>query len=189
MLNFKKFYVFCLTVLTLFVSFNNYAAPTKLSAITDFDINRYLGMWYEIARFPISYEEGCIAPTTAEYSVDPSNRDTIIVRNKCYKGNDEYSTIQGVAHFAGSRNVAELKAKFLPAFLRWLPIASGDYWVLYTDYEHYALVSDGSYDYLWLLGRSEILDTAKIKKILVLAQDQGFDVQKFEFNYPFKITE
>ena len=185
MLSFKKLYTLSLATLALLLSFNNYASPTKQFAVTDFEINRYLGTWYEIARFPISFEKGCIAPTTAEYSVNADDSDTMIIKNKCYKDNNQYSTVQGIAHFVGVRNVAELKVKFLPAFLRWLPIGTGGYWVLYTDYEHYALVSDGSYDYLWLLGRSEILDIAKIKKILALAQDQGFDIQKFEFNYPF----
>jgi apolipoprotein D and lipocalin family protein len=189
MLNFKKLYTFSFAMLTLFFSSNNYAAPTQQFAITDFEINRYLGTWYEIARFPISFEKGCIAPTTAEYSVEAHDSDAMIIKNKCYKGNNQYSTIQGIAHFVDTRNVAELKVKFLPAFLRWLPIGTGGYWVLYTDYENYALVSDGSYDYLWLLSRSEILDTAKIKKILAVAKNQGFDIQKLEFNYPFKIAK
>ena len=160
-----------------------YAVEGKVVAMTHFDSAKYLGTWYEVARIPFYFEDGCVAPITAKYSLDPENNAVINVVNQCQKVNEVSKPATGKAYFVGATDVAELEVTFLPQYLHWLPFGYGDYWVLYTDYTGYALVGSPDHKYLWILSRSEKLDKAKINQLLAIAESQGFDVKKLLFNY------
>ena len=157
-------------------------AATPVTTIRDFIPEKYLGSWYEVARLPMFFERNCRAPIIAHYRVDPNNVNTILVQNSCTKTDGTVSIANAVAHFTQTPNVAELKVNFLPAVLHWLPFTSGDYWVLYTDYTHYALVGDPSHKYLWILSRSEHTSREQVKKLVELAKVQGFATDELIFN-------
>jgi apolipoprotein D and lipocalin family protein len=160
-----------------------YGAEGKVTAMTQFDSAKYLGTWYEVARIPFYFEDDCVAPVTANYSIDPQKNNVIDVVNQCQKINKATKPALGKAYFVGATDVAELEVTFLPQYLHWLPFGYGDYWVLYTDYTGYALVGSPDHKYLWILSRSEKLDKAKINQLLAIAESQGFDVKKLLFNY------
>jgi apolipoprotein D and lipocalin family protein len=155
----------------------------NVTPIADFEIKSYLGTWYEIARLPNRFEKKCIAPITANYSIDPNNANKVIVVNKCSRNGDGPSIAEGAASFVESANVGKLEVTFLPKYLRWLPIGYGDYWVLYVDYEKIALVGSPDHDYLWVLARSDNVDKESMIKVLAIAKNQGFETDKLIFNY------
>jgi apolipoprotein D and lipocalin family protein len=180
---------FKLFLLSYLIITSAHAQKAQVIAVDHFSVERYLGTWYEVARIPFYFERDCRAPTTAHYALDPHDTNKISVINTCYVDNNKYKSATGVAYFSGAANVGKLTVTFLPTYLRWVPFTHGNYWVLYTDYEHYSLVGDPSHKYLWLLSRSEKLEPQRINALLKIAQEQGFDITKLVFNYPFTPIE
>lgn len=171
---------FILSVLLLFV---NVSYAIDIVPTSNFDSNRYTGNWYEIARLPNRFEKNCVVPITANYSVNSDEKLQIIVVNKCNTRNNETDVVTGVAKFVESDTVGKLKVTFLPEWLRWLPFGYGDYWVLYTDYDNISVVGSPDHEYLWILARVEGLKSDVLERALLVAKNQGFDVDKLIFNY------
>lgn len=151
-----------------------------VTAINNFTPEKYLGAWYEIARIPFFFENGCIAPTVANYKL---NGDELDVTNHCHKSDGSYEQATGAAYFVESANIGKLKVTFVPSWLRFTHVGRGDYWILYTDY-NYSLVGSPNHKYLWILARSEQANPEKIAELLAIAKQQGFDIKQLEFNYP-----
>ena len=149
-------------------------------AVSDFKATEYLGTWYEIARLPLWFERKCIAPITANYSLEDGN---IMVVNKCLRSNGEYDVANGIAEFELESSIAILKVSFVPEWLRWTGAGKGDYWVLYTDYSQIALVGSPDYKYLWVLSRNEHPDQQVVTKIVNYAQKLGYPTQLLIYNY------
>ena len=140
-----------------------------LQVVEEFEINKYLGTWYEIARLPNNFEDGlkCIK---AEYSMK-SNGDIEVINSGVKVGKTEkLKDINGTAWIPNSDEPAKLKVRFF-----WP--SSADYWVLYIDgnYE-YALVGGPSGKFLWVLSRSKKLDQKIINKLLIKAKESGFNI-------------
>ncbi|MBP9743573.1 MAG: lipocalin family protein [Burkholderiales bacterium] len=171
---------FILCVLGLFI---NISYAIDIVPISNFDSNKYLGNWYEIARLPNRFEKNCIAPITANYSVNPDNNLQIIVVNKCNTKNNEPDVATGVAKFVEFATVGKLKVTFLPKWLRWLPVGYGDYWILNTDYDNISVVGSPDHEYLWILARTENTNQDQLNQAIEFAKEQGFDVSKLIFNY------
>lgn len=125
----------------------NRDAAVALQTEAHVDLVRYIGRWYEIARFPNSFEEGCQA-VTATYSSNPDG--TIKVVNRCRKGalDGPEEASEGTARIVDTATNAKLAVTFFWPF-------EGDYWVigLADDYS-WAMVGEPSGRYLWLLART-----------------------------------
>ena len=148
------------------------AAPETVEAV---DLQRYQGLWYEIARYPNAFEDKdaytCVG-VTAEYALREDGK--VAVTNSCRKDalNGELDVANGVARVVGG-NGAKLKVKFAPA---WVPFAEGDYWVLdLTEDYSAALVGDPAGRYLWILSRSPQLPQEIRARLLKTAEDKGYD--------------
>jgi len=136
-----------------------------------FQPERYLGRWYEVARFDHWFERG-LANTTADYSMRPDG--TIQVINRGYdpvKGT--WNEAHGVAKFADGRHTADLNVTFFWPFY-------GKYVVFALDQKHYnyAMVTSGSRDYLWILSRTPVMDPLIFTELYLKARDEGFAVEK-----------
>ncbi|WP_156250551.1 lipocalin family protein [Pseudactinotalea terrae] len=144
-----------------------------VTAIDDLDLDRYLGLWYEIARLPLRYEDAEASNVTAQYSLDDGS---IRVDNRCLDADGEPTQAVGRATPAGD-SPAQLEVTFLPEGLRWIPFTKGDYWVLKldADYQH-ALVGTPDHKNLWLLARTPHVDAAVEQEFLTEAARQGFDL-------------
>lgn len=174
----------CLLFATILWSVKlSYAIDIK--PIENFNSNIYLGVWYEIARLPNWFENKCIVPITASYSINPENSNQIIVINQC-KTETNQETATGIATFVESANIGKLKVTFLPKWLRWLPIGYGDYWILYTDYNTIAIIGSPDHKYLWILARSIELNNDILNFAVLFAQNQGFDISNLIYNYKIK---
>jgi apolipoprotein D and lipocalin family protein len=144
--------------------------PEGVEPVADFEAERYLGRWYEIARLDHSFERG-LSNVTAEYS----RRDDgdIRVINRGFDMEDaEWSDIEGRARFVDSEDRAYLKVSFFGPFF-------GSYVVfeLADDYSH-AFVSGYNRDYLWLLAREPEVSDALKERFLQRAGELGFDVSE-----------
>lgn len=147
---------------------------TPVSAVKQFDVDRYLGTWYEIARLPNRFQKACVKGNQAHYEKVAQN---IGVTNRCQMDNGEWKTAEAMAYPQNAIG-SELKVSFLPKYLRWIPFTTGDYWVMRID-EGYqvALVGEPSREFLWILARTPTIDPAVIEDYLKTATEQGYDVR------------
>lgn len=158
------------------VKANKSDAPLRV--VSNLDLSRYSGQWYEIARLPNRFENKCVADVTANYSV--LNEKRLRVVNRCRTKNGRISEAKGVARLADKNGGnSRLKVRFAPSFLSFLPFVWGDYQVieLAPDYS-YALVGEPGRKYLWILSRTPQLDEGSFRTLTDLAASQGFDVSK-----------
>lgn len=140
------------------------------------DLDRYLGEWYEIARFPNRFQRDCVGDVRATYARRPDGRIDVV--NACRTSGDVKKT-DGVARVVDEQTFSRLEVRFAPAWLTWVPAVWGDYWIigLADDYS-WAVVGDPSREYLWILARSAQLDEQSLAAAHAAASDNGFDVSK-----------
>jgi apolipoprotein D and lipocalin family protein len=152
------------------------AKPTagELKVVPFVDLSQYLGTWYEIARYPHSFQENCFA-SQANYTM---LEDGIIrVVNRCWLGgfDGELNEAEGKAWIVDKTTNAKLKVQFFWPF-------SGDYWVIILDPEYqYAVVGHPSLEYLWILNRSQKMEPQLYKKLLQNIEQRGYDTTKLIF--------
>lgn len=144
----------------------------NMTTIKDFDLNRYLGLWFEIGRFDHSFERGMVG-TTAMYSLNEDG--TIKVVNSGYKDSfqGKFKRAIGKAKPADKNNPAKLKVSFFLWFY-------GEYNILELDKENYsyALIGSSSDKYLWILSRSPKLSDDVLEFLIKRAKERGYDTSK-----------
>ncbi len=147
-----------------------------LATVPQVDLSQYAGKWFEIASFPQRFQKRCHC-TTAEYTT--TDKGYVIVENRCNKDstNGKLSYIKGKAFIVENTGNAKLKVQFFWSF-------KGDYWIidLADDYS-YAVVSNPSKKFLWILSRTPKMEFSVYQQILTRLKEKGFDLTKL------KITE
>ncbi|MBK9522771.1 MAG: lipocalin family protein [Rhodocyclaceae bacterium] len=146
-------------------------APDGITAVTSFEITRYAGKWYEIARLDHSFERD-MTDVSANYRQQDDGSVEVINRGFDTKRNEWREAI-GKAKFTGDTNRASLKVSFFGPFY-------GGYHVVALDQKDYrwALVAGPDRDYLWILARDRQLPPEIREQLLVRARELGFDTQK-----------
>lgn len=153
------------------------APPRTVDAV---DLSRYAGTWHEIARLPNRYERECVGQPSATYT---PGFDGIAVTNRCSTRNGQMRVSQGLARVVPGSAGACLKVTFVPSWLRWLDAAWADYWILDLDADYrVALVGTPRRDAMWLLAREPVLDDAQRERLLRIAAERGYDVQRLQFS-------
>ena len=135
----------------------------------DVDIGRYLGKWYEIARFPNSFEKGLVG-VTAEYSYRKDGKIRVV--NSGYKDSldGKRSRIEGKAKIPDKDEPGKLKVSFFLFFY-------SDYYILELDEDYrWALVGSSSPTYLWILSRTPLIDEETVQTILNMAKERGYEL-------------
>lgn len=151
----------------------------SVKAITSLEVPRYQGTWYEIAKFPNWFQKKCISNTKATYTAKPDGN--LRVLNSCKTASGETSEAEGLARQIGAKDSPKLEVRFAPAWLSFLPLVWGDYWVIDLDPQYQlAVVSDPRREYLWVLSRTPQLDPKVYEEVLSRLQQQQFDIQKLE---------
>jgi len=140
--------------------------PDGTQPVTNFQLDRYLGEWYEIARLDHSFERGldCV---TANYSL--RDDDGVRVINRGYNFEDqEWNEAEGRAYFIDDESVGRLKVSFFGPFY-------GGYNVLELDEEYqWALVAGPNRDYLWILSRTPEMDSTTETRLRERAAELDF---------------
>jgi apolipoprotein D and lipocalin family protein len=134
------------------------------------DVERYLGRWYEIARYQSGFEKN-IYGAAAEYSLMGNGKIRVV--NSGFKNSldGKYTQVKAVAWVPDPAVPAALKVRFFGLF-------AADYLIIGLDRENYewAIVGNNSRDFLWFLARAHEIDEALYKKMEDIARGQGFDV-------------
>lgn len=142
------------------------------STVQSVDINRYLGKWYEIARFPHRFEKDLIG-TTANYALREDGK--IAVTNAGYKKSFEgdYKEARGVAKIPNVEDPSKLRVSFFLFFY-------ADYFILELDTTNYqyALVGSSSDNYLWILSRNPLMTDETYTMLVEKARARGYQVEK-----------
>lgn len=163
--------------------------PAPLQAVDSVNLTSYLGHWYQIAHYPNKFQSQCVSDTTADYRLLPYGR--VEVTNQCKTDTGVIDKVVGEARLAQPRflgipvgkvvSTSKLQVRFAPAVLGWVPGVWAPYWViqLAPDYR-YAVVSEPSRDYLWILSRTPTLAPQDRAAINAQLQQQGFDLARLQ---------
>jgi apolipoprotein D and lipocalin family protein len=144
--------------------------PQGIEPVRGFDLDRYLGRWYEIARLDHSFERG-LERVTAEYSLRDDGGVRVV--NRGYDpAEGAWDEAIGKAYFVEDDDQGYLKVSFFGPFY-------GAYIVFELDPDYrYAFISGPNRDYLWLLARTPQIDEAVYDRFLARATELGFDLSE-----------
>lgn len=145
--------------------------PDGVLPVKDFELNKYLGKWYEIARLDHSFERG-LNNISADYSLHEDGGVKVI--NRGYSKKDsEWQQSEGKAYFVESPELGYLKVSFFGPFY-------GSYIIFELDKENYqyAFISGPDTSYLWLLSRTPTISDELMQKFIARADELGFDTDK-----------
>ena len=161
-------------ILGLLILINSITMKSQtLQTVSEVDLKKYSGKWYEIASFPQTFQKGCHC-TTAEYTL--TDKDYVIVENRCNRDslNGKSSYIKGKAFVEKNSGNAKLKVQFFWPF-------KGKYWIidLADDYS-YAVVGHPNRKYLWILSRTSKVDDQIYAGIIARLKQNGFDLSKIQ---------
>ena len=151
-------------------------AGPPLSAVDDFDLGKYAGKWYQVAFLPNWFQKKDATNVTATYTALPNG--SIRVENESFSPCGKRSYIQGVASKDPecSRGEARLMVQFTPNVTQPLVGPPAPYWVIQlADDYRYAVVSEPSRQYLWILSRQPSIASDDLVHITERLVEQGFD--------------
>lgn len=139
--------------------------PEGVEVVDDFELEPYLGTWYEVARLDHRFERG-LSNVTANYSLRDDGGVTVV--NRGYRSDKgEWDEANGKAYFVDEPNVGRLKVSFFGPFY-------GGYNVVALDPEQYSLVAGPDRSYLWILSRTPELEQPLLDELVAKAASLGF---------------
>ncbi|TYK64927.1 lipocalin family protein [Colwellia echini] len=166
----NKALLIIITVLTLVIS-GCLGMPKPVKPVSDFELTKYLGKWYEIARLDHSFERG-LSQVSAQYSLKDDGG--VLVINRGFSTTDnEWQQAEGKAYFVDSSTEGYLKVSFFGPFY-------GSYVIFELEHENYqyAFVSGPNTDYLWLLSRTPTVAPEVMEKFITMSKARGFNTQE-----------
>ena len=146
------------------------STQSELKTVDNVDIEKYSGIWHEIARLPNSFEKGmeCV---TATYTLKENGKIQVLNKGYTINGDGKYSTAKGKAWILDKNYPGRLKVSFFWPFV-------GNYYIIELDdnYQH-ALVGDPSRKYLWILSRTKQMEEKVIDELMSIAEENGFLIE------------
>lgn len=142
--------------------------PKQVEPVAEFEVERYLGQWYEIARLDHRFERG-LSNITATYSLRDDGG--LVVENRGYSEKKaQWQEATGKAYFVGDSKIGHLKVSFFGPFY-------GSYAVFELDKQdyQYAFVSGNTTKYLWYLSRTPVVSDESLEGFKSRATELGFD--------------
>jgi len=164
---------YVLLIISLFLT-SCVGIPDNVTAIEGFDVNRYLGTWYEIARLDHRFERG-LDNISANYSLRDDGGVNVL--NKGWNTKDkEWSSAEGVGYFVDQPNIGRLKVSFFGPFY-------GGYNVIELDKQNYSysVVTGPDKSYLWILSRTKQLPDTLQREIIGRLEKSGYATDKLIF--------
>ena len=145
--------------------------PTAVTPVKDFEIERYLGKWYEIARLDHSFERG-LEQVSAVYSLQ-DNGKVKVVNSGFSKSSNEWKEAVGKAYLAREADEGYLNVSFFGPFY-------SSYVIFGLDHEHYqyAFISGPDESYLWLLSRAPSVEKEVLTLFVKTAEKMGFKTEE-----------
>ena len=167
----QRLFVTGMALLTAVLQSGCAGAPDGVEVVTDFELNRYLGTWYEIARLDHRFERG-LSRVTANYSMRDDGGVSVV--NRGYQiSSEEWEEATGKAYFVGAPDIGQLKVSFFGPFY-------GGYNIMELDKDdyQYALVAGPDRSYLWILARSPKLDKETLDALVNIAKNANFPTEE-----------
>ena len=165
-------------IITLFATLHGCASLQQpdhpyLPTVDYVDLDRFLGRWYEIARYPNDFEQGCVG-VTADYSLKANGGIRVV--NTCrYPDGGTKDRIEGVARVDDRRTNAKLRVSFFWPF-------SGAYWIIDLDPDYrYAVIGEPSREFFWILSRTPTMDEQTLTAILNKMPDWLYDPDRLYY--------
>jgi len=157
---------------------------TANQPVPELDLTRYTGTWHEIAHLPMFFQRKCVDNITATYTARKDG--SIEVRNACRTAEGEAMESVGEGRRVAG-HPGQLKVRFAPGWLSWLPFVWADYWVIDLDPEYrWAVVGGPGNKYLWVLSRTSTMDKALFEQIKAGAKRRGYPVDKLIVAAPLR---
>lgn len=148
--------------------------PQNIKPVGDFNVNRYLGSWYEIARLDHPFEKG-LDNVRAEYR-RRDNGGIDVINSGYFREKEIWKSAQGKAYFVRDKKTGHLKVSFFGPFY-----SSYVIFELEQENYNYAFVCGYNTSYLWLLSRTPSVDHRVRQKFIEKAKEYGFDTDKLIF--------
>ncbi len=165
----KKYFLILLSLLLVSCA----GIPKTIEPITGFELNKYMGKWYEIARLDHRFERN-LDKVTATYSINSDGSVRVENRGFSTKAN-EWKEAVGKAKFVGDEKTGHLKVSFFGPFY-------GSYVIFLLDKEQYQYsFVTGSQNTLWLLARTPTVNDEVRQQFLALAQEAGYQLDELIF--------
>lgn len=167
------------TVFTFFITASALAQTesTQVRSVDRVELERYAGLWYEIAHIPNRFQRDCVRDTTARYAL--RDDDKIDVINACYRENGKQKRAKGLARIVEGSSNSQLEVSFFK-LLFFRPVW-GDYWILGLDGDYrWAVVGTPDRKYGWILSREPALEPADREQIENILIEQGYDPESFK---------
>lgn len=150
-----------------------------LQAIENLDAQRYMGRWYEIAKFPNRFQTHCFSDTRADYRLLNTGRVEVI--NQCKTASGQMDVAKGSARFVGPEGSPKFEVRFAPEWMEFVPMVWGKYWVIDLDKDYtLAAVSEPKREFLWILSRTPVLDEKRWNALLARLEAMGLSIGKLE---------
>ncbi len=151
------------------------SVPQGIKPVNSFDLERYLGTWYEIARLDHRFERN-LGDVSATYTLNEDGTVKVLNSGVYIEPSSkagERNSATGKARFVGDKDIAHLKVSFFGPFY-------GSYIVFELDQENYeyALVAGPNRKYLWMLARTPVIDEELYQQLLGIAENNGYDTSK-----------
>lgn len=151
------------------------AATLANRPVSTLQLSRYEGQWHEIAHIPVFYQRKCTGPATATYTPNPDGTVDVLTTCETSRG---IKTVDGVAKYPPDTPGA-IKVRFAPAWLRWLPQAWFDYWVIDIDPDYrWAVIGEPNARHLWIMSRDKRMSRQLYRRLVDDARARGYPVEK-----------
>ena len=160
-----------------------WAELAPLKTVPAVDVPRYMGTWHEIAKYPNRFQKHCASSTQARYSLQADGR--VQVLNRCKTDKGEWQEALGSARQIGGPTSPQLKVRFAPEWLSFIPQVWGDYWIIDLDPDYqWVVVSEPQREYLWILSRTPHMPATTYQALLNKLEPLGFDLNRLEASRP-----
>ncbi len=147
-------------------------SPTVPETVQNVELERYAGLWYEIAKFPNRFQKDC-SETTATYELREDGLISVV--NRCVTEKGNVKEAKGKARVADPNTPSKLQVKFFP-LAPW-----GDYWILILDEDYqYSVVGDSDGRYLWVLSRKPSMEESLYLSLVERLLEMGYFVDFLE---------
>ena len=145
--------------------------------VKNVDLERYAGIWYEIARIPNRFQKQCVKNVTATYSLREDGRIDVV--NRCSEDDGNIDEAKGLAQVVDTNSFSKLEVSFV-SFLGIRPFW-GDYWILGLEENYnYAVIGDPSRNYGWILSRTQKMEEKDLLACYQILNDQGYNPDDFK---------
>ncbi|HKI79384.1 MAG TPA: lipocalin family protein [Ignavibacteriaceae bacterium] len=176
----NRFDTFILVILALIAvsltKAQNLGETKEVKTVSNVELNKYVGKWYEIARIPNSFQKNCESNVTANYTLRDDGK--INVLNKCVEDDGSVNEAEGLAQVVDKKTNSKLEVSFVSIFgihLFW-----GDYWIIGLDENYeYAVIGHPDRKYGWILSRTSKLSKDKLDEAFEILERNGYNPKDF----------